>query len=276
MVRAGFIPTHLSWHCDSAVVLVGNERGQLQFFDMSLNCIKSQLASEDITPSNLIDLSAYFAQQPILQQAMFNKKPELHLNAEKYAQTDCFVFLAFEGGVVACVRIIGGCGLRGDIHTSGFTVDVLVHNYLAGNQVERAINLLLCLNWDVYGAMCLISLHKIVNYILRRPLTKEREVQLEKALGSFHAPVKPLLEDTEVEFGEQVKDIMRKFFQHLVRYRAFDKAFALGIDINDDDLFVDLYNAARLEGNEEMAKHALRKAEGIIRHQDENRKLLFI
>ena len=272
MVRAGFIPTHISWHCDSAVILVANERGQLQFFDISLSCVKSQLASEDITPANLIDLSPYFTHQPTMQMALFNRKPELSLNPERYAQTDSFLFLSFEGGRLACVKVTGGCGLKGDIHTSGFTVDVLVHNYLSANQVERAINLLLCLNWDVYGAMCLISLHKIVNYIFRLPLTPEREAQLEKALGSFHAPVKPLLEDTEAEFGEQVNDIMRKFFQHLLRFRAFDKAFALGIDINDDDLFVDLYNAAKLEKNEDLARDALKKAQEILRHQDDNRE----
>lgn len=277
MVRAGFIPTLLSWHCDSAVVLVANERGQLQFFDISLACLKSQLASEDITPSNLIDLSPYFTHQPTLQVAQFNKKPELHLNAERYAQTDSFLFLSIEGGPVGIMRIAGGCGLKGDIHTSGFTVDVLIHNYLSAHQVERAINLLLCLNWDVYGAMCLISLHKIVNFVFRQPLTPEREAQLQKALGSFHAPVKPLLEDTEAEFGEQVNDIMRKFFHHLLRFRAFDKAFALGIDINDDDLFVDLHNAAKLEKNEQLARDALKKAKEILRHQDDNRELsLFV
>lgn len=272
MVRAGFIPALVSWHCDSAVLMVASERGQLQFYDVSLACVRSQLCSEDITPANFIDLSPYLSNQPQLQLAMFNKKPELHLNGDKYAQGDSFVFLGFEAGPVGVLKVTGGCGLRGDIHTSGFTVDVLVHNYLSGNQVERAINLLLCLNWDVYGAMCLISLHKIVNFIFRLPLTQERELQLEKALGSFHAPVKALQEDTLAEFGEQVNDIMRKFFQHLLRYRAFEKAFALGIDINDEDLFVDLYNAAKLEKNETLAKDSLKKAQEILRHQDENCK----
>lgn len=272
LVKAGFIPTMCSWHCDSALILVANERGQLQCFDVSLACVKSQLISEDITPSNLLDLSTYFAYQPTLARVLFNRKPELHLNAEKYAQLDSFVVLAFETGPLACLKIFGGCGLKRDIHTSGFTVDVLIHNYLCGNQVERAINCLLCLNWDVYGAMCLISLHKIVNYIFRQPLTVDREAQLQKALGSFHAPVKPLSADTETEFGDQVKDIMRKFFQYLLRYRSFEKAFVLGIDINDDDLFMDLYNAARLENNESLADDSLKKAEEILRHNGDNRE----
>lgn len=272
VVRGGFIPTLVTWHCDSAVVVVGGERGQLQFFDLSLGCVRSQWASEDVVPGSVLDVGPYFGQQrqPTMLRAVFSRKAELSLNVERYAQTDTFLFLTFEKGPVACVRIVGGCGLRGDIHTSGFTVDVLVHGYLAGGQVERAINLLLCLNWDVYGAMCLIALHKIVNHVLRLPLTAEREGQLERALGSFHAPVKRLLPETEAEFGEQVNDVMRRFFQHLVRYRAFEKAFALGIDVNEEDLFVDLYNAARLEGDEALAARALRRAEEMVRHQEEN------
>lgn len=272
MVRAGFIPTLLAWHCDSALVLVANERGQMQCFDISLGCVRSQLASEDMVPGNLLDVSPYFTHQPTMKGVLFNRKPELQLNSDRYAQTDSFLFVVFENGPVGCVRFFGGCGLRGDIHTSGFTVDVLVQSYLATAQVERAINCLLCLNWDVYGAMCLIALHKICNYIFRAPWSAEREAQLQKALGSFHAPVKPLREETEQEFGEQVNDLMRKFFQYLLRYKAYDKAFALGIDINDEDLFVDIYNAAKVEGDEELANDALRKAQEILRHADENRK----
>lgn len=272
LVKAGFIPTMISWHCDSALILVANEHCQIQCFDISLACVKGQLISEDITPSSLIDLSTYFAYQPTLNRILWNRKPELHLNHEKYAQLDSFVLLLFESGPIGCLRMFGGCGLKGDIHTSGFTVDVLIHNYLTGNQVEKAINLLLCLNWDTYGAMCLSSLHKIVNFIFRNHLTIDREAQLQKALGSFHAPVKPLSEDTENEFGDQVRDIMRKFFQYLLRFRAFEKAFTLGIDINDDDLFMDLYNAARLENNESMAEDAFKKAQEILRHSGDNRK----
>uniref|UniRef100_A0A1B0GKH0 Putative fritz isoform a n=1 Tax=Lutzomyia longipalpis TaxID=7200 RepID=A0A1B0GKH0_LUTLO len=260
LVKAAFIATMISWHCDSGLVVIANERCQFQCFDISLSCIKSQLISEDYTPSNILDVSNYFSNQPTLSKICWNKKPDLHGHTEKFTQTDSFLLLIFEGGPVGCMRFFGGSGMKGDIHTSGFTPDVFVHSYLSLNQVEKAINILLCLNWDTYGAMCLSSLHKIANFIFRHPLTADRE----KALGSFHVPVKPLCEETELEFGDQVKDITRKFFQYLLRYRSFEKAFSLGIDINDEDLFMDLHNAAVANGDGSLAEDAIRKAEEII------------
>lgn len=211
------IPTQISWHSDSALVMISNERSQFQCFDISLSCVKNQLISEDMTPSNLLDLSGYFTSQPTLLKSCWNKKPELALHTEAYTQNDCFLLLLFENGPLACMRFFGGAGLKGDIHTSGFTADVLVNKYLNLNQIEKAINILLCLNWDTYGAMCLIALHKIANYCFKHILTSDREVQLQKALGSFHVPVKPLCYETEVEFGDQVRDITRKFFYWLLR-----------------------------------------------------------
>ncbi|GAB0086297.1 WD repeat-containing and planar cell polarity effector protein fritz [Sergentomyia squamirostris] len=266
LVKAAFIATMISWHCDSGLVVIANERCQFQCFDISLSCIKSQLISEDYTPSNILDVSNYFANQPTLSKICWNKKPDLHGHLEKFTQTDSFLLLIFEGGPVGCMRFFGGSGMKGDIHTSGFTPDVFVHSYLSVNQVEKAINILLCLNWDTYGAMCLSSLHKIANFIFRQSLTADRELQLQKALGSFHVPLKPLCEETVLEFGDQVKDITRKFFQYLLRYRSFEKAFSLGIDINDEDLFMDLHNSAVAVGDNGLAEDSLKKAQEIISH----------
>lgn len=197
--------------------MIANEKSQFQCFDISLSCIKNQLISEDMTPTNLLDLSTYFPYQPLLSVMCWSKKPDLISHNENCVQTDCFLLLLFENGPFSCLRFFGGCGLKGDIHTSGFTADVLVQKYLNLNQIEKAINILLCLNWDTYGAMCLIALHKIANYCFKQGLSLERENQLEKALGSFHIPVKPLCYETETEFGDQVRDITRKFFHYLVR-----------------------------------------------------------
>jgi hypothetical protein len=217
LVKASFIPTQISWHPDSALFMIANERCQLQCFDISLACVKNQLLSEDITPSNIIDLSNFFSAQPTLLNLFWNKKPDINSHYEKFAITDCFLLLMFENGIFSTLRYVGGAGLRNDIHTSGLTADVLIHKYIDLNQVEKAINVLLSLNWDTYGAMCLLSLHKIANHIFKHPLTMEREMQLQKALGSFHVPVKPLFKETEVEFGDQVDDITRRFFHHLIK-----------------------------------------------------------
>lgn len=57
---------------------------------------------------------------------------------------------------------------------------------------------------------------------------------------TLQCPVRPLCEDTATEFGDQVKDLTRKFFQYLLRNRSYEKAFNLAIDIDDEDLFMDL------------------------------------
>lgn len=54
------MPVTAKWHADGNIVIIMSEQGQLQCFDFALNCIKIQLLSEDITPSCVIDLSAYF------------------------------------------------------------------------------------------------------------------------------------------------------------------------------------------------------------------------
>lgn len=217
LVKASFIPAQVAFHPDSALIMIANERGQLQCFDISLSCVKNQLISEEVTPSNILDLSHFFTHQPALLKMCWTKKPDINNHYEKFAQTDGYLLLLLENGVFCNLRIIGGAGLKNDIHTSGLTADVLIYKYIYLNQVEKAINVLLSLNWDTYGAMCLLSLHKIANYIFKQPLTVERENQLQKAIGSFHVPVKPLCEETEVEFGDQVDDITRRFFHYLLK-----------------------------------------------------------
>lgn len=171
------------------------------------------------------------------------------------------------------IRLFCGNGHKGDVHTSGFTADVLIHQYLQLNNVQKAINILLCLNWDVYGALLMISLHKIANFIFKQPFFPEREVQLQKALGSFFVPVKPLCLETKSEFGDQVKDIARKFFQYLLRYNSFEKAFSLAIDIDDYDLFMDLTNCAKEHGYIDLAQDAYQKAEQIFTRSDSRQSL---
>lgn len=219
LVRAAFIPTMVSWHADSAIVAVANDRGQLQCFDISLACIRNQLQhSDDTSPATVLDLSTYFIAQPHLTHILWNKKPDLALHTEPFSHSDGHLLLLFQHGPAVCLRFIASAGLKGDVHASGLTADVLVHQYLHLAQVERAINVLLCMNWDTNGPSCMVALHKIASYIFRLPLVAEREVQLQKALGSFHVPVKALCDETEADFGDQVRDITRKFFQYLLRY----------------------------------------------------------
>lgn len=250
MVRAAFVPSTVAWHCDSALVAIGSERGQVQCFDISLACVRTQLLGDDgatMPPASVLDLAAYIAPGAIaaggggsaaasgaapgagiaavLGRIAWNRKPDAATllatsptnDAPQFALNDSLLLALFAGGPAVCVRFCATAGMRGDVHAGGLTADVLVQQYLGVHQVERAINVLLCMNWDTYGALCMVALHKIANYVLRLPLVPEREAQLQKALGSFLVPVKALCDETDTDYGEQVRDLTRKFFQYLLR-----------------------------------------------------------
>jgi WD repeat-containing and planar cell polarity effector protein len=230
--------------------------------------VKNQLLNEEATPSDLLDLSVYLANPQSLAKLCWSKKPDIAYHQDHSTQNDTFLLLAFDNGPLAFARVCGGAGLKGDIHQSGFTGDVLVHKYLAANQVEKAINILLCLNWDAYGAMCLLSLHRIANFIFKTPHTLDLEMLLQKALGSFHTPVKALCPETEAEFLDQVNDLTRRFFFYLLRNQSFEKAFSLAIDINDVDLFLLLHQEAKVCELFELSNEALVKAREIYNIED--------
>lgn len=214
-----------------------------------------------------MDIIFIFRTQPTLTQMKWNKKPNASCYIDKYAPNNGFLLLIFEGGPLGVLSLIGGGGLANGI-SSGLTSDVIVRQYLLWNQIDKAINLLLSLNWNTQGTICLMSLHHIVNYIFRHPLTPEREVQLETALGSFHVPLRPLTRFTENEFGDQVHNLTRRFFFLLLRYQSYEKAYLLAIDLNDPDLFVHLYRCAKMINDKEMAKAARLKREEILCQSD--------
>jgi len=86
----------VSWHPDGAIIVVANERSQFQCYDIALACIKNQLISEDVIPSNFLDLASYFKNQPTLVQMEWSKKPDVSGYSESYVQTDGLLLLRFE------------------------------------------------------------------------------------------------------------------------------------------------------------------------------------
>lgn len=209
------VPTQCAWHCDSALLCVANERSVLQCFDLALAPIGNQLLSENVTPLSLLDLSHYFASQPTLLSIAFSCKPDLSSFNHTYAQTDCMLLLLYDQGPLACMRIFGGAGMRGDIHNSGLTADVIADKYLRLQQPERAVNVLASLNWETYGAMCLITLHKIANYVFfAGDQRRQRFDLMARALKTF---AHTLSEDTKDEFSDQVYDLKRRFCFFLLR-----------------------------------------------------------
>lgn len=264
VVKAAFIPSVVSWHPDGGLFVIANERCQLQILDVSLAVLKQQLLSEDVSPGNLLDITPYFRVQPTLQNIKWNKKAETSFYGEKFAMSDCLLLLLFERGPLSALRFVGGGGLFGDIHGSGgFTVDSLVAQYLWSNQVEKAINLLLTLNWDIAGSTCLSSLQRIVNHLFKQPLTPNHEALIQTVLGCFHMPIRPMCPATIDEFKAPVRDLTRRFFHQLLRYKLFEKAFRLAIDLMDCDLFMDIHFSAKHSGKIEIADAALKKAEEL-------------
>ncbi|XP_037886123.1 WD repeat-containing and planar cell polarity effector protein fritz isoform X1 [Glossina fuscipes] len=269
IAQIDIIPTQCSWHSDSSLVMIANTRSQFQCFDLALTPIGSQLQSDDVTPASLLDLSYYFIHQPTLLQISFSKKPELgqHPN-HKYATTDCFLILLYDNGPLGCLRFFAGAGIRGDIHNSGLTADVILGKYLSLNQLEKAVNLMNALNWETYGAMCLISLHKIANYVFyRADPKKSKTIELMgKALKTF---TDALSEETKDEFSDQVFDLKRRFFFYLLRRNFFVEAFEVAQDIEDYDLFMDLYNLTKTDSNLiEFSTAAFSQAAAILHEED--------
>ncbi|XP_070067815.1 WD repeat-containing and planar cell polarity effector protein fritz isoform X2 [Drosophila takahashii] len=261
------VPNQCAWHCDSAMLCVANERSVLQCFDLALATIGHQLVSESVTPSSLLDLSHYFVAQPTLLSVAFSRKPDLATFKHTYAQTDCLLLLIYEQGPLACMRIFGGTGMRGDIHNSGLTADVIADKYLRLQQPDRAVNVLAALNWETYGAMCLITLHKIANYVFfggdqRRP----RIELMARALKTF---AHTLSEETKDEFSDQVYDLKRRFCFFLLRKNLFAEAFEIAQDVADYDIFMDLYNLTKcISSLSEFAQVAFSQAAAIIHEED--------
>ncbi|XP_063982059.1 WD repeat-containing and planar cell polarity effector protein fritz isoform X2 [Diachasmimorpha longicaudata] len=255
-VKAGFIPTLASWHSDSFIFTVGNERGQCQHYDISLTCIKTQMLNEESTQSSILDLTSYFRSQPALLQISWCKKldDEIYYN-DRYKNRDSLLFLSFERGPLGVMRIVGGSNLTGD---------VLVFKYLSLCSPDRATSLLLSMNWDSHPRICMHSLNQILNHLFKLPLVPERESLIQDALGGFHVPVRPISQAVEDEYGDEIKDLTRRFFHHLMRYKLFEKAFRLAIDLNDHDLFMDIHYYALVVNDVEMARAAKEKAELVL------------
>ncbi|KAJ8308997.1 hypothetical protein KUTeg_013871 [Tegillarca granosa] len=139
----------------------------------------------------------------------------------------------------------------------------LIKEYIKHKQLDEAITLLGCMNWDLDGANCYAGLSSIVNHLLRMPLNATREGQLESALGTFYMPKHPLSEPIIMDYRDPISRLARRFFHHLLRYSRFDKAFLLAVDIGARDLFMDIHYMAMDKGETTLAEVAKRKAEQL-------------
>lgn len=221
--------------------------------------------AEDLIESLM--LLMIFRNQPSLLRLSWNKKITIDHSHSRYLENDSHLLLFFEKGPLATLRLFSTSGLKNDIQSSGLTPDNLIYHYISKNQIDQAISILSNLSWEKYGVSCLMSLQRIVNHLFRQKLTPDKESQIQRTLGTFYQTNHAVNQSIMQEFGDQVKDIARKFFHLLVRYCLFEKAFCLAIDINDYDLFMDLYYYADQIQNSELAAASLNKAKEILNNE---------
>lgn len=193
-----------------------------------------------------------YRQQPTLVQMSWNNTPSHNTILD-----DSLVLLICERGPLCAVRVLDSGG-------GAFTIDALISQYVRCGQIERALATLLALDWNVFGGHCLSGLQSIVQNLFRGSFSPKVEAQIQRALGSFYAPLRPLNSTAKADFIDQVGDVTRRFFHTLVRHQLYEKAFCLAIDVGDHDLFMDLYHCAKGINDSEMATAALARANELL------------
>nr|XP_022909980.1 WD repeat-containing and planar cell polarity effector protein fritz [Onthophagus taurus] len=236
IVKASFIPTLACWHDSNCLAAIGNENGQIQYIDASLNFVRTQISTEDFTPTNIIDVSSYF-----------NTRPNVTLL--KWEGKD--LILCLEHGPLIVVTHD-----RNSLHFLS-----VIQRYLKDGKTDKAVNLLL--SWE-FNEECFAALQKIVTYLLRLPLTEENAQLLQNALGCYYSPPIPLDAEAIHNYGFQVKCLTRRFFYQLIRASMFETAFLLAVDIGHHDLFMDLHYIAVKMGETEMAAAARAQASTLL------------
>ncbi|KAL3265414.1 hypothetical protein HHI36_009618 [Cryptolaemus montrouzieri] len=235
-VKASFIPTLCAWQKQGALIAICNERGQIQYYDVALNCVKSQVMSEDDMPSVVLDMTGYFHSQVSV----------VSLN---WDSTNLLV--ALEQGPIICVTHI----------PKSLSFISISKRYINMCEIKKAIALLL--SWN-FGEDAFFILQKIVSYLLKRPMTEEVAQQLKDALGCYHASVVPLSAEVRHQYGNQVFSLTRRYFHQLVRAGMYETAFLLAVDVVHHDLFMDLHYIAVKIGETEMAAAARAQASALV------------
>ncbi|XP_051056524.1 WD repeat-containing and planar cell polarity effector protein fritz homolog [Phodopus roborovskii] len=254
LAQAELLPSLISCHPSGAILLVGSNQGELQIFDIALSPINIQLLAEDRLPSETLQFNKFFDVSSSLVQMQWIAPPVVAQKPERGEIYD-LLFLRFNRGPVGVLLFKLGVLTGGQLGL----VD-LIFQYIHCDEVNEAISALSSMNWDTLGQQCFVCMSAIVNHLLRQRLTPEREAQLEASLGTFYAPTRPLLDATVLEYRDQVSKYARRFFHLLLRYRRFEKAFLLAVDIGARDLFMDIHYLALDMGELALAEVARRRA----------------
>lgn len=255
MTKASLMPSLIQWHPGDAVVLVCSAEGDIQIFDMALAPVLLQLVAENPSPRHLLELKKLFTIPIKLRSVSWSCEAPIANIAENSIGCHDNLIVLLDRGPLCLLRFELGVLTNGRLGTVE-----MVSEYIKHDQAEEAVNFLNSMNWNTEGRACFSCLMLIMNYLLKLPLNSEREGLLEEALGSFYAPSRPLSDVTVLEFREPISKLSRRFFHNLLRYKRFEKAFLLAVDIGAKDLFMDIHYLACDIGNYPLAEVAKQRA----------------
>ena len=254
--QAAFIPQLIKVHQgDQTLFLAVGEKGHAQFFDVALNPIQL-----------VIDLSQYFRAQVSVVSAEFASSS--NNNSGSNNPNVNTVTVRFHGGPIAVIKLEAGVLSSGSLGPLQITAE-----YLKQRQFRPAIMLLNRLDWNTQSTLIMTCLGTIFTRLMRAKYSPEIEVCLEMCLGLFYSPNKSISEEVIDECSEQIHDLSRKFFHFLLRHRQLAKAFQLAVDINDYDLFMDVYHSANNTFNAaDLASAALIKARCVFFEEEQQQQ----
>jgi len=261
IINISMICTSISWHPSDSMLLIASSTGEMQIYDLALNCLHLQLLGDNIESSNL-RLSQFFFTPPRLKNILWSCDYGLTSTPDSCCCCDD-ILIVFERGPLCMLRIELGVCSQGLI-----TPVEIVCAYIKYNQSIEAVSLLSKLNWNTSGVQCFHLLTLITTHLFKLPFNAKREACLEDTLGTFYAPVRPLSENTILEYRDEISRVARRFFHLLLRYKRFEKAYLLAIDIGSKDLFMDIHYLATDVQNFDLANASQQRAYEI--HEREN------
>ncbi|KAM5164944.1 WD repeat-containing and planar cell polarity effector protein fritz homolog isoform 1-T2 [Mantella aurantiaca] len=254
LAQAELLPVLIRWHPTGCMFVVSNNQGELQIFDMALSPVKVQLVAEDFGPRTTLQCNKHFEVSSSLVDMKWAVPNTMSDSTDIYN----LLFLRFHSGPLGVLQFKLGAVSKGQLGPVE-----LVAQYLRYGEVDEAIGILSCMNWNTAGQQCYTCMSAIVNHLLRQKLTPEKEAQLETCLGTFYSLGRPLMDATIMEYRDPISRYARRFFHHLLRHQRFEKAFLLAVDIGARDLFMDIHYLALDKGELALAKVAEKKAKEI-------------
>nr|XP_039258964.1 WD repeat-containing and planar cell polarity effector protein fritz homolog [Styela clava] len=260
-IRDSLIPSIVSWHPNGGVILVASGSAELQCYDCALGKLSTALLDEieDSSMHDMLKLSKYLPSENGLVSLTWpdfvtETQVEATSTIKKSSVCHDVSLVLFDGGPLAILKFNVGVLTKGLLRP----IEV-VKEHITHDKIEQAVQVLHTINWNTDCTQAFLAMTSILNHLLKQKLNFECEELLEAALSAFYTPRIPLAQTIVVEYRHIVSRYARRFYHHLLRFKRFDKAFLLAKDIQDYDLFVDLYFSAKESGELVIAKAAKQK-----------------